>query len=53
MSQEDLAYEAGVHRTYVSMVERGLANPSLTVLESLAGALNTPLSTMFREVEGR
>ena len=51
ISQEDLAYEAHVHRTYVSMVERGIANPSLTVVEGLAAALGTTLASIFREVE--
>ena len=51
ISQEDLAHEAGIHRTYVSMLERGLANPSLTVLASIAEALGTTLSAMFQSVE--
>ncbi len=51
ISQEELAYRAKVHRTYVSMVERGLGNPSLSVLGSLAEALDSSLSSIFREVE--
>ena len=43
ISQEDLADRAGVHRTYVSGVERGVRNPTITVLEKLAGALSTGL----------
>ena len=39
LSQEDLALEAGLDRTYVSGVERGIRNPTLMVLEKLAGAL--------------
>ena len=42
-SQEELADQAGIHRTYVSGVERGVRNPTITVLEKLAIALQTKL----------
>ena len=35
-SQEDYADRADIHRTYVSDIERGRRNPSLTVIERLA-----------------
>ena len=35
-SQEDYADRAGIHRTYVSDIERGRRNPTITVLEKLA-----------------
>lgn len=38
-SQEDLGFEADIDRTYVSGVERGLRNPTLTVLQRFAKAL--------------
>jgi transcriptional regulator with XRE-family HTH domain len=38
-SQEDLAFECGLHRTYVSGVERGIRNPTIVVLDKIAGAL--------------
>ena len=38
-SQEQFAFDAGIHRTYVSGVERGARNPSLTVIERFAKAL--------------
>ena len=39
-SQEELADRAGLHRTYVSGVERGVRNPTVTVLERMAKALS-------------
>jgi transcriptional regulator with XRE-family HTH domain len=36
LSQEEYAFEAGVHRTYVSDIERGGRNPTATVIEKLA-----------------
>jgi transcriptional regulator with XRE-family HTH domain len=39
LSQEGLADEAGLHRTYISGVERGIRNPTVTVLERIARAL--------------
>jgi transcriptional regulator with XRE-family HTH domain len=38
-SQEDYAERAGIHRTYVSDIERGRRNPTITVLEKLAKPL--------------
>ncbi len=38
-SQEAFADIAGLHRTYVSDLERGARNPSITIIEKLAKAL--------------
>jgi transcriptional regulator with XRE-family HTH domain len=38
-SQEDFADRAGIHRTYVSGIERGERNPTITVVERLAKAM--------------
>lgn len=38
-SQEAFAEEAGIHRTYVSDIERGARNPTITVVEKLARSL--------------
>lgn len=47
VSQEKLAAQAGLHRTYVSSVERGERNISLVNIERLAGALEVPLRDML------
>jgi transcriptional regulator with XRE-family HTH domain len=39
ISQEQLAERAGLHRTYISQLERGLKSPSLDVIVSLAKGL--------------
>ncbi len=39
LSQEELADRARLDRTYVSGVERGIRNPTVLVLQDLAGAL--------------
>ena len=38
-SQEAFAHEAGIHRTYVSDIERGARNPTITMVEKLAKPL--------------
>lgn len=43
LSQDELADRADLHRTYISGVERGVRNPTVTVLEKLAQGLQTPL----------
>src|SRR5215469_611566 len=43
LSQENLAADAGIDRTYVSRLERGLENPTIAILEQLADALGAPI----------
>ena len=47
ISQEALAIEATVDRTYVSRLERAMENPSVGVLERLAGALDCEIGEFF------
>ena len=39
LPQEELAFECGLHRTYVSGVERGVRNPTVVILEKIAEVL--------------
>jgi len=47
VSQDALAVDAGIDRTYVSRLERGLENPTVAVLERLARAVNAPIVELF------
>jgi transcriptional regulator with XRE-family HTH domain len=47
LSQEQLAFEAKLHRTYISGVERGIRNPTVTVLEQIATALRVPAGRLL------
>lgn len=46
-SQEDFAEKADLHRTYVSGIERGTRNPTLTVLERIAGGFGMPIDQLL------
>jgi CheY-like chemotaxis protein len=47
LSQEELAWRAGLHRTYVTDIERGARNLSLKSIERLATALQAPIAELF------
>lgn len=49
VSQERLAQEAAVDRTYVSRLERGRENPTVDLLDRLALVLGAPLAAFFAE----
>ena len=46
-SQETLAFEAHVDRTYISAIERGIANPSIETLANICHALGLTLAELF------
>ena len=48
MSQETLALECDLDRSYISRLERGIANPTYLALQSIAKALGIPLSEILR-----
>ena len=47
LSQEELSYRSGLHRTYVGAVERKEKNPTLASLELFANALETNISYLL------
>lgn len=51
LSQERLALEAGLERVYISLLERGQRQPTLTTLLKLAGPLECGASDLVREAE--
>ncbi len=53
LSQEDFAEHAGLHRTYISDLERGRRNVSLENIEKLAKALNLSLSDLMERVSNQ
>jgi CheY-like chemotaxis protein len=53
ISQEELAARAGLHRTYVSDLERGARNPSIVSIEKLAQALRVSVSALFEQAGNR
>ncbi|WP_293648308.1 helix-turn-helix domain-containing protein [Sphingopyxis sp. RIFCSPHIGHO2_12_FULL_65_19] len=46
-SQEALADEAELDRTYISGIERVVKNPTITVIERIASALSCPLGELL------
>jgi transcriptional regulator with XRE-family HTH domain len=51
LGQEALADTAGLHRTHVSLLERGKRMPSLEVIRKLAAALKTSMASLMEELE--
>ncbi len=49
LSQEELAFRAGVDRTYISQIERGVGNPSVLVLVKIAATLGVELHELLAE----
>jgi len=51
ISQEELGFQSGYHRTYISLLERGKMNPSLRTVLSLSAALGVPAAELVARVE--
>ena len=47
LSQEELAEKLGIHRTYMSFIERGQRNPGLVMIFKISRALKIDLPTLF------
>ena len=52
LSQEKLGFESGYHRTYISMLERGMMNPSLRTILQIGSALQMTGAEIVAKVEG-
>jgi transcriptional regulator with XRE-family HTH domain len=51
LTQEDVSFRAGVHRTYVSLLERDKKSPTIDVLFRLCDAIDIRASDLIRRVE--
>ena len=45
-SQEELADQSGLHRTYISGIERGVRNPTITIVDKLAQTLGVTVGEL-------
>lgn len=52
LSQETLAWQIGIHTNHLSMIERGKANPSVSVLFHLCAALQIDIKRLFDVPDG-
>lgn len=50
LSQEAFADVCGLHRTYISGIERGVRNPTVIILDKIARALKVPAGQLLEEV---
>jgi transcriptional regulator with XRE-family HTH domain len=50
LSQEDLAFKADLHRTYIGMIERAEKNITLENINKLSNALDTPIYSLFQNI---
>jgi transcriptional regulator with XRE-family HTH domain len=48
LSQEELAFQCDIDRTYISKLERGVANPSLLILVKIAETLNVKIEDLVK-----
>lgn len=53
ISQETLAEKSGIHRTYLSEVEGGKRNPTISVLNKIIVALEVSMTDFFERVEDK
>lgn len=53
LTQEELAFKARIHRTYVSLLERGRKSPTLDALLRICKALDTSASRLIARIEKR
>jgi len=52
ITQEELGFRSGLHRTYITDVEGGKRNPSLYSISRISSALEISLRDLFNKIEG-
>lgn len=53
ISQEKLALDAGIDRTYIGDIEKGTRNVSIEVIEKLSKYFQMPISELFKIIESK
>lgn len=49
LSQEELAFQCDIDRTYISKIERGIANPSLLILFKISDVLQVEIKDLLKK----
>ena len=49
MSQEELAFKAGISAAHLGQIERALKNPTIDTVAKIAAAMGVPITTLFTE----
>jgi transcriptional regulator with XRE-family HTH domain len=49
-SQDKLSEESGLHRTYISGIERGVRNPTIEIVQHISAALKISVSELFADL---
>lgn len=52
-SQDRLSEESGLHRTYISGIERGVRNPTIEIVQQIAVALDVDIQELFAVTKAR
>ena len=52
-SQDFLSEESGLHRTYISGIERGVRNPTIEIVQQIAMALDVNIQDLFVDPKAR
>ena len=53
MSQEELAFKAGISAAHLGQIERALKNPTVDTVAKIAAAMGVPITTLFTEEQAK
>ena len=53
MSQEELAFKAGISETHLGQIERALKNPTVDTVDKIAGALGVSITALFTDEQAK